>query len=177
MGGSDISFISRGTAGGVTAPYPLHTHVDVIFALYAHGLITSDLCVALAACHDAYEEGSLLRFRSGKWQMEQVDLEELINKFPKDGLGRGLAIGVPALTETPFDELTKILPGKVLQPFQTDSLAHFASKGRYPKLDRETREKVHTADPLVFGGLAVQVREVVGALLERRTSSDSMLLR
>ena len=175
-GRPDLAYISRGKIGGEPAHYSLHTHVDVPLFLEQYGLNTSLAALALAACHDAFEEGLVLRFIDGAWTMTDVDLNELSTRFPEDNLGYKLAVGIAALTETPEEELLpKLRSDSLLVHTQLlDELR--SSNAQMAKLSEKDFQKIHFSDPLVFGGLALQVCEVVGeiAALEHQTSDREL---
>ena len=178
-GRPDIAYISRGSTGGDPAPYPMHTHVDVPKLISSYGLTNSMLTVALCACHDAFEEGKVMHLVNADWETQTVNLDSLIDKFP-NGLGRQLAIGVAALTESSESEmLEKMLPDDI-SSYRALIDDVIASNPICQNLSKEQRDKIHHADPLVFGGLAVQVKAVVQSIAamaiepELQLSSDQL---
>lgn len=156
-----IRIKSRGEIDGQPLPYPMHTHLDVPYCMRALGYEPALGATALAACHDAFEEGNGIRIALEKIDLRSLDLKDLIGRFPDEGLGRQLSAGIPALTESEYVDVALRLPVEAIEEFEDFARPLYpAAREAFPERMAGVT-KIHLQDPLVFGGLALQIRDTL----------------
>lgn len=168
-----IQMRNRGTLDGDKMPYASHSHIDVPYCMHALGFQETKLSVALAASHDTYEEGNGIRVEATGINLRELDLKQLLQRFPDENLGRMLAVGIQTLTESEYTDLALTLPVDDLDGYQQIArLVHEDETARFEGQDRWIT-KMHQQDPLVFGGLAVQVAMTIDKLGQRAAMGGS----
>ena len=159
-----IEVRNRGTVAGEPAPYALHTCVDVPFAVsHILELRSSDpwmaaLQLATEWAHDTKEVGKQLHWVEGRFTEGVIILGDLDSQLPLRKLGQKLAIGVELLTESEFDEIYEY--DKAAYQRFADSVESLVQQCKQEyKLETDPwLTKILLRDPLVFGGLALQVK-------------------
>jgi hypothetical protein len=155
-----------GTLNSLSIPYPVHTHIDVPYAMKQAGLLRTPFSLYVAFAHDSIEEGRNLIFSSEEAALlEEVSAETFRSDFPEAGLGDRLAIAVRVLTESTFNTMVDALDPVQLEELErTTGAAREQAQEKFS--DREERiYKIAVKDPMVFGGLASQIPLTVKYLL------------
>lgn len=174
--GVEFRIKARGAIGGEEMPYPAHTHLDVPFCMRMLGLPLDELSLALAACHDTFEEGIGIQVMLDKLDVRRVDLNELVSRFSEGHLGTSLAVGIAALTESRYVDIVLALPEESILSFEAQARLHRGDITVFRGWDR-VLTKIHLQDPLVFGGLALQVCETVRSLVAMAGTAPLALAR
>jgi hypothetical protein len=165
-----------GDIDGLSIPYPIHTHVDVPFAMSQAGLLKTSLALYVAFAHDSIEEGRNLIYNLDEQaSLVEVSAENFKDFFPDGQLGDRVAIGVRALTESSFARMSAVIGHeKISELYELSVESRRSALGRFP--DRDWRiDKIYIEDPMVFGGLATQIPVVARCLMEK--DSFSVLTR
>jgi hypothetical protein len=147
-------------------PYAVHTHVDVPYAIACiiRG-VPDSLTLAVSCTHDSKEEGKFIVWDEIERTAIACDFDasKLKGIFPNDNLGTRLAISIPTLTESTFDEMKSYCDVPKLIK-KVNAILEEAGESIVSE-DNLKYHKFYVKDPLVFGGLALQIQSVVENLL------------
>lgn len=165
-----LRMITRGSLDDLKLPYGMHTHLDVPLAISALGFAPSELTLAFAFSHDTFEEGSFNQQLVGegnerRLQTQSLDLKALAHIFGPQ-FGNALALGIQMLTESEYEEIEAQVPHDQIQQYISEAERFVHRPDEMRSIPRKWDQKYHFEDPLVFGGLALQISKSVGLLPE-----------
>ena len=179
----NIEVKHRGTVDGEPAPYALHTCVDVPFAVSKIlGLRSIDpwsasMQLALEWVHDTKEVGQQLEWVEGRFTDGVIVLGELDAQLPLRRLGQKLAIGTELVTESEFEEIYNFDPA-AYDDFEKSVNSRIERCIADYQLDScQWITKILLRDPLVFGGLALQISSGTKSLCEYDSSARASGLK
>lgn len=165
-----IEVRNRGMVDGEPAPYALHTCVDLPFAvsnilnLRSSESWKAALQIAMEWAHDTKEVGKQLKWVEGRFTEGTVSLDDLSSQLPLRRLGQKLEVGIEILTESELDEISEFNP-KAVSEYEKKISKYVKQCSKEYKLEVDPWiTKILLRDPIVFGGLAMQVKLAVNML-------------
>jgi hypothetical protein len=156
--------------------YPIHTHIELPYFGYVFNFLRSKLTLSMMFSHDCEEEGLRLKTdRNGDIaSLEPIDLRQLDHR----GFDKNIRLGVYLLTEARSvremvedHHLTRLIKEGPIKDQMNDFELLFISVDDNAQEFLQQR-KILIEDPLIFGGLALQIAAGVEFLMAHLESDE-----